>query len=38
MGALGPAMNAIQQGRVAMKLSLNVIDQVPKVNPNKKGV
>lgn len=38
MGGLGPAMSAIQQGRVAMKLALNTIDQVPKVNPMNRGV
>ena len=38
MGGLGPAMTAIQQGRVATRLALNVIDHVPKVNPDAKGV
>ena len=37
MGGLGPAMSAIQQGRVAMRLALNVIDQVPVVNPLERG-
>lgn len=38
LGGLAPAMSAIQQGRVACRLALNVIDQVPIVNPNKRGV
>ena len=37
MGGLGPAMSAIQQGKVAFKLALNVIDQKPIVDPKKKG-
>jgi hypothetical protein len=38
MGGLGPAMSALQQGRVAMRLALNVIDHVPIVNPMERGV
>lgn len=37
MGGLGPAMSAIQQGKVAFKLALNVIDQKPIVDSSKKG-
>ena len=37
MGGMGPAMTAIQQGRVATRLALNVIEHVPKVNPDAKG-
>lgn len=38
MGMSGPAIIAFQQARVAMKLALNVIDQVPIVDPNKRGM
>ena len=38
LGAGGPAVTAIQQGRVAMKLALNVIDKIPIVNPDVKGI
>jgi ATP-binding cassette subfamily B (MDR/TAP) protein 1 len=38
MGMSGPAIIALQQARVAMKLCTNIIDQVPIVNPDLKGV
>ena len=38
MGSMGPAVTAIQQGKVAFKLALNVIDQKPIVDPKKKGI
>jgi len=34
ISAGGPAMVAIQQGRVAMRLALNVIDKTTDVDPN----
>ena len=37
MGGLGPAMTAVQQGRVAAKLAFDVIDKAPIVNPDIKG-
>lgn len=37
MGGLGPAMTAVQQGRVAAKLAIDVIDKPPIVNPDIKG-
>lgn len=36
-GGVGPAMQAMQQGRVATKIALKTIDQVPIVNPDIKG-
>lgn len=36
-GSMGPAATALQQARVGAKLAVNVIDQVPTVDPNKTG-
>ena len=37
LGGIGPAITAVQQGRVACKLAVNIIDQVPKVDSSKGG-